>query len=46
MDRSKDIHEIFLNVDLMGLNDGFRGGEPWGRKKQLPDCLLEEQGVW
>lgn len=26
MDSSKDIHEIFLNVDLMGLIDGLREG--------------------
>lgn len=26
MDRSRNIHKIFLNVDLMGLNDGFGEG--------------------
>lgn len=26
MDSSKEIHEIFLDVDLMGLNDGLREG--------------------
>lgn len=26
MDSSKDIHELFLNADVMGLNDGLREG--------------------
>lgn len=45
MDRTNDIHEIFLNVDLIGLNDGL-GEECSEENKQLPDFLPEEQGVW
>lgn len=43
MDKGKDIHEIILNVDLMGLKDEFRGGKQGGRKNSFQIFYLRNK---